>query len=63
MGAVLQLGGSPMKPTEHYIRQRAHESWETSGRPEDRDEGFCHQADRGLFDGRVDEPSPSILPG
>jgi hypothetical protein len=52
-----------MKPTENDIRQRAHEIWEKNGRPEDRDEEFWHQAERELFDGRMDEPSPSILPG
>lgn len=52
-----------MKPTEEDIRQRAHEIWEQNGRPEDRDEEFWLQAERELFDGRMDEPSPSILPG
>jgi Protein of unknown function (DUF2934) len=36
------------KPTEDQIRQRAHELWEQSHRPDGRDEKFWNQAEREL---------------
>ena len=36
------------KPTEDQIRQRAHELWEQSHRPDGRDEEFWNQAEREL---------------
>ena len=36
------------KPTEDQIRQRAHELWEQSHRPDGRDEAFWNQAEREL---------------
>jgi hypothetical protein len=51
------------KPTEEQIRERANKLWEESHRPDGRDEEFWHKAERELSEGRMDEPSPSILPG
>ena len=36
------------KPTEDQIRQRAHELWEQSHRPDGRDDEFWNQAEREL---------------
>ena len=35
-------------PTPEQIRQRAYELWEAAGCPEDRDQGFWHEAEREL---------------
>jgi hypothetical protein len=35
-------------PTDEQVRTRAHELWEQAGRPEGRNDEFCHQAKREL---------------
>jgi hypothetical protein len=39
------------KPTEEQIRQRAHELWEQTHRPDGRDDEFWHQAEKELNQG------------
>jgi hypothetical protein len=45
------------KPTEHQIRQRAHQLWELAGRPEGRDEQIWLEAEREL-----ENSDPSLNP-
>jgi hypothetical protein len=59
-------------PTEHQIRQRAHEIWERHHRPDGRDDEFWHQAGQELLnesgqgdskDGKGKFDTPDVLPG
>jgi hypothetical protein len=43
-------------PTDEQIRDRAHQLWETAGRPEGREHEFWYRAERELKGGAFNNP-------